>query len=208
MKKEITTLILDMYGVILKEPTGNFIPYTFSYFDKSEHERLKRQFEEERLFTKAGYGDISSHEFLSLLGYQDTEFHMRDYIENHLSFDSSFIDFAEKYYQTYDFVLLSTDVSEWSAYITKYYKLDKYFRHKIVSGDVHCRKPDRQIYELTLQRANKNANECLFIDDSISNLSAAKEMGIDTVLFDRYDQQEYHPKVLSFQALDALLESL
>ena len=89
MQKKITTLVIDMYGVILKEPKGNFIPYTFSHFDKSEHERLRRQFEEERLFTKAGYGDISSHEFLSLLGYQDTEFHMRDYIENHLSFDSS-----------------------------------------------------------------------------------------------------------------------
>lgn len=208
MQKKITTLVIDMYGVVLKEPKGNFIPYTFSHFDESEHERLKKQFEEDRLFTKAGYGEISSHEFLSLLGYQDTEFHMRDYIENHLSFDSSFIDFAEKHYQTYDFVLLSTDVSEWSAYITKYYGLDKYFKHKIVSGDVHCRKPDRKIYELTLQQANKKADECLFIDDSISNLSAAKEMGIDTVLFDRYNQQEYNPKMRSFQELDALLESL
>lgn len=208
MQKKITTLVIDMYGVILKEPKGNFIPYTFSHFDKSEHERLRRQFEEERLFTKAGYGDISSYEFLSLLGYQDTEFHMRDYIENHLSFDSSFIDFAEKYYQTYDFVLLSTDVSEWSAYITKYFGLDKYFKHKIVSGDVHCRKPDPKIYELTLQQANKKANECLFIDDSINNLLAAKEMGIGSILFDRYDKQDYDKKVLSFQELDALMESL
>ncbi len=208
MTKKITALIIDMYGVILKEPKGNFIPYTFSHFDESEHERLKKQFEEERLFTKAGYGEISSHEFLSLLGYQDTEFHMRDYIENHLSFDSSFIVFAEKYYQTYDFVLLSTDVSEWSAYITKYYGLDKYFKHKIVSGDVHCRKPDPQIYELTLQQANKKANECLFIDDSISNISAAKEMGIESILFDRYDKENYDKKVLSFQELDMLLKSL
>lgn len=208
MQKKITTLVIDMYGVILKEPKGNFIPYTFSHFDKSEHERLRRQFEEKRLFTKAGYGDISSHEFLSLLGYQDTEFHMRDYIENHLSFDSSFIDFAEKYYQTYDFVLLSTDVSEWSAYITKYFGLDKYFKHKIVSGDVHCRKPDPKIYEMTLQKANKKANECLFIDDSINNLLAAKEMGIGSILFDRYDKQDYDKKVLSFQELDALMESL
>ena len=207
MQKKITTLVIDMYGVILKEPKGNFIPYTFSHFDKSEHERLRRQFEEKRLFTKAGYGDISSHEFLSLLGYQDTEFHMRDYIENHLSFDSSFIDFAEKYYQTYDFVLLSTDVSEWSAYITKYFGLDKYFKHKIVSGDVHCRKPDKQIYKLTLQRANKKANECLFIDDSVNNLLAAKAMGIGSILFDRYNNQDYEGKVRSFEELEALIES-
>lgn len=75
--KKTTTIILDMYGVILKERTGNFVPYTFNYFDESKHERLKRQFEEERLFTKAGYGELSSTEFLSLLGYQDTEYHMK-----------------------------------------------------------------------------------------------------------------------------------
>ena len=206
MNKKVTTLIIDMYGVILKEPKGNFVPYTFSHFDKSEHERLKRQFEEERLFTKAGYGEIGSHEFLSLLGYQDTEFHMRDYIENHLSFDSSFIAFAEKYYQTYDFVLLSTDVSEWSAYITEYHGLDKYFKHKIVSGDVKCRKPERRIYELALERIGKKPEECLFIDNTGKNLLVAQEFGIVPVMFDR-DKEEYTGrKVNSFEELAQVME--
>ena len=34
MHHKITTLIFDMYGVILKERTGNFIPYTFEHFEK------------------------------------------------------------------------------------------------------------------------------------------------------------------------------
>ena len=201
MQKKITTLVIDMYGVILKEPKGNFIPYTFSHFDKREHERLKRQFEEERLFTRAGYGEISSHQFLSLLGYQDTEFHMRDYIENHLSFDSSFIAFAEKYYQTYDFVLLSTDVSEWSAYITEFHGLDKYFTHKIVSGDVKCRKPDKKIYEIALERIGKKPEECLFIDNTAKNLLVAQDLGIVPVMYDR-DKEEYEGiKINSFEEL-------
>lgn len=48
-----------------------------------------------------------------------------------------------------NFILLSNDVSEWSSYITEYYQLNKYFKHKIVSGDVKCRKPEKKIYELT-----------------------------------------------------------
>ena len=152
MTNKITTLIIDMYGVILKERTGNFISYTFEHFEKSRHGELRKKFDEERLFIKAGYGELSSHDLLSLLGYQDTEYHMKNYIENYLSIDEAFIGFAEKYYQKFDFVLLSTDVSEWSAYITRYYKLNKYFKYKIVSGDVHCRKPDKKIYEITLQR--------------------------------------------------------
>ena len=149
MPKKITTLIIDMYGVILKERTGNFVPYTYEHFDASEHTRIKNLLENEKLFTKAGLGELTSDEFLSKLGYADTEYHMKNYIENYLSFDRSFIPFAEKYYKQYDFVLLSTDVSEWSKYITKFYGLDKYFKHKIVSGDVHCRKPDPLIYNIT-----------------------------------------------------------
>lgn len=52
-----------MYGVILEESKGNFIPYTFSYFDKDKHEKLKKQFKEEQLFTRAGNGEITSDAF-------------------------------------------------------------------------------------------------------------------------------------------------
>lgn len=208
MSSKITTLIIDMYGVILKERTGNFIPYTYEHFDKSEHERLNKLFNEERLFTKAGYGELSSNDFLSLLGYQNTEYHMKNYIENYLSLDEAFIKFADMYYQKYDFVLLSTDVSEWSAYITQYYNLNKYFKCKIVSGDVHCRKPDKKIYEITLNKIQKNAEECLFIDDSINNIESAKELGIVSLLFNRYNELYNKEKVDSFEELDTFMQTL
>ncbi len=205
MSKTITTLIIDMYGVILKERTGNFIPYTYEHFCTSEHERIKGLLEKEKLFTKAGLGEISSHEFLSALGYKDTEYHMKNYIENYLSFDPSFASFAEKYYKQYNFVLLSTDVSEWSRYITKFFGLDKYFKHKIVSGDVHCRKPDPQIYNITLKQIQAKANECLFIDDNINNILSAQKLGINTILFNRYNEQYVGEKVDSFEELDEAL---
>ena len=149
----ITTIIFDMYGVILEESKGNFIPYTYNHFDESEYERITRQFRVEKLFGKAGNGELSSDEFLSLLGFADTGIHMRDYIENHLTLDAGFIPFAEQFVEQYEFVLLSNDVSEWSAYITEFHGLDKYFTHKIVSGDVKCRKPEKKIYEIALERS-------------------------------------------------------
>ena len=208
MSKTITTLIIDMYGVILKERTGNFISYTYEHFDNSEHDRIKSLIENEKLFTKAGLGENTSHEFLSALGYKDTEYHMKNYIENYLTFDQSFISFAEKYYKKYQFVLLSTDVSEWSKYITKFYGLDKYFKHKIVSGDVHCRKPDPRIYNITLKEIQVETNECLFIDDNISNILAAQKIGIDSILFNRYNEQYTGEKVHSFEELDTTLTHL
>ena len=203
---KITTLIFDMYGVILEESKGNFIPYTYNHFDESEYERITRLFRVEKLFTKAGSGEIDSDTFLSMLGFTDTEYHMRDYIENHLTLDAGFIPFAERFAGQYDFVILSNDVSEWSAYITKFHGLDKYFSHKIVSGDVKCRKPDRKIYELTLERIGKKPEECLFIDNTAQNLLVAQELGIVPIMFDR-DKEEYAgTKVNTFEELAKVIK--
>lgn len=196
-----------MYGVIIEESKGNFIPYTFQYFKNTEYDRLTRQFKEEQLFTKAGNGELSSDEFLLKLGYEKPQYHMKNYIENHLTLDKNFIAFAEKYYEIYDFVLLSNDVSEWSAYITEFYQLDKYFRCKIVSGDVKCRKPQKKIYELALEQAGRLAEECFFVDNSVKNLKTAGELGIVPILFNR-DKEEYDGNVVNdFKELDILLET-
>lgn len=203
---KITTILFDMYGVILEESKGNFIPYTFNCFDNNEHERLKRQFKEEHLFTKAGNGELTSDRFLSILGYENPQYHMKNYIENHLTLDREFIPFAENYYKQYDFVLLSNDVSEWSAYITEFYQLNKYFKYKIVSGDVKCRKPERKIYELALEKIGKDSEECIFVDNSVKNLEVANELGICSILFNR-DNEEYSGTIVnSFDELAEILK--
>ena len=200
-----TTILFDMYGVILKESKGNFIPYTCQHFGESEYGRLTRQFREEKLFTKAGDGEMTSDEFLSRLGYQDPRFHMADYLENYLTLDEGFVPFAEEFASRYEFVLLSNDVSEWSAYLTKHHGLDRFFTRKIVSGDVKCRKPDRRIYEIALAETGKTPGECLFVDNSVKNLLTAAELGIEPVLFNR-DGEEYGGTVVnSFPELAGLL---
>ncbi|MBQ8799734.1 MAG: HAD-IA family hydrolase [Lachnospiraceae bacterium] len=204
---KITTIIFDMYGVIIEESKGNFIPYTYSHFEEKEYERITRQFRVEKLFGKAGNGEITSDEFLSLLGFENTQYHLKDYIENHLTLDAGFIPFADRFAGEYEFVLLSNDVSEWSKYITEFHGLDKYFTHKIVSGDVKCRKPERKIYEIALERTGKRPEECLFIDNTVKNLLVAQEMGIEPVLFNR-DKEEYTGTIVnSFEELELVLIS-
>ena len=218
--QKINTILIDMYGVILEESKGNFIPYTYQHFPETEYERLTRQFRVEKLFGKAGLGELDSDTFLSLLGFQDAQFHMKDYIENYLTLDTGFIPFAEKFSKErnkvlqpedsgkrFDFVLLSNDVSQWSKYITEYHQLDGYFSDKIVSADVGCRKPQKEIYELTLKRIGKKAEECCFIDNSVNNLTVAEELGIRPILFNR-DNEEYDGVVVNtFEELADLLDS-
>jgi len=199
------TILFDMYGVIIEESKGNFIPYTFNHFPAGYHARIKRLIWEEKLFTKAGNGELTSDEFLTQLGYNDPMFHMRDYIENHLTLDEGFIPFAEARKDNYHYALLSNDVSAWSRHITAHHRLDAYLPVKIVSADVHCRKPDARIFEIALDMLGVPAGDCIFIDNSAENLRTARGLGMDTVLFNR-DSETYDGKVVdSFAELAQML---
>ena len=199
------TIVFDMYGVILKESKGNFIPYTFHHFPQSEHERIAKAFRDEKLFTKAGNGEITSDEFLTALGYDNPSFYMRDYIENHLTMDEEFYAFAECMKGKFRFALLSNDVSAWSKYITEFYKLDDYLPDKIVSTDVRCRKPDAKIFEIALACLNVSAGQCIFIDNSVENLRTADKLGMDTILFNRDDEVFDGKTVYSFGELSQMM---
>ena len=51
------------------------------------------------------------------------------------------------------------------------------------SGCALLRKPEKEIYEIAMQRANANPQECLFIDDLLENIQAAKQIGIEGIHF-------------------------
>ncbi len=183
-------ILIDMYGVIIEESKGNFIPYTYQHFDEPEYERITKAFREEKLFGKAQAGELSSNGFLAALGFSDPEAAMKDYLENYLTLDPGFRDFAEKTGKKYKLVLLSNDVSEWSRYLTEFHGINAYFLDKIVSGDVGVKKPDPEIFALAVSRMGCRAEDCVFIDNSVKNLHAAAGVGIRTILFNR-DGEEY-----------------
>ena len=64
----------------------------------------------------------------------------------------------------------------------KYAFMEK-FERVIVSGDVKLIKPDPAIYRLTLEQIGHAAQECVFVDDSLPNILAAREMGFAAIHF-------------------------
>ncbi len=58
-----------------------------------------------------------------------------------------------------------------------------HFEDIVVSGDEKLVKPDRVIYELALQRFERNAEQCLFIDDREENIRGSEQVGIRGHLF-------------------------
>ncbi|MEE0081805.1 MAG: HAD-IA family hydrolase [Catenibacterium mitsuokai] len=81
----------------------------------------------------------------------------------------------------------------YSLYIISNFHLDAYnrflkkqdwftlFDGAIISAKEKLIKPDLRIYELLLERYQLKADECLFIDDSLNNINACKNIGMDGI---------------------------
>jgi putative hydrolase of the HAD superfamily len=82
----------------------------------------------------------------------------------------------------YRMALLTNNVREWEPLWRSMLPVDEIFEVIVDSGFVGMRKPERGIYELTLERlGGVTAGESLFIDDSDVNCAAARELGMSAV---------------------------
>ena len=84
--------------------------------------------------------------------------------------------------------LLSNFSAETFPLMQKHYDFAQLFDDMIISGEHKMIKPDPAIYELTLKRINREAYECLFIDDSLPNIETAQKLGFHTIQFHSPEQ--------------------
>jgi putative hydrolase of the HAD superfamily len=89
--------------------------------------------------------------------------------------------------------LLTNNVREWEPLWRSMLPVDEIFETVVDSGFVGCRKPDREIYDLTLERMGVGAGECLFVDDSDVNCDAARELGMAAVHY--RDNEQAIPEI-------------
>jgi putative hydrolase of the HAD superfamily len=85
--------------------------------------------------------------------------------------------------------LLTNNVREWEPLWRSMLPVDEIFEEVVDSGFVGCRKPDREIYDLMLERmGDVSPEDCLFIDDVEVNCDAARELGMSAVHYQHNDQ--------------------
>ena len=89
----------------------------------------------------------------------------------------------------YKLYVLSNMSKEYIAYLRKLSVFDL-FDGQIVSCEVGCGKPHREIYDCLLTQYELNPAETIFIDDRIDNVEAAANMGITPFHFDRKNPKE------------------
>jgi putative hydrolase of the HAD superfamily len=88
----------------------------------------------------------------------------------------------------YRMALLTNNVREWESHWRAMAPIDEIFELVVDSAFVGMRKPDREIYELTVRRLGVPAEECLFIDDIEANCDGARAAGMHAVVYRDPDQ--------------------
>lgn len=83
----------------------------------------------------------------------------------------------------YAMALLTNNVREWEPRWRSMLPVDDIFGVVVDSAFVGMRKPEREIYELTLERLALPAQACVFLDDIEVNCDAARELGMTAVAF-------------------------
>lgn len=171
-------IILDMFGVILKQSGEEFYSYVQETFP------ALTQAEIYAVWDRADMGEISSLEVWRELGFQgDIEKREREFLDT-LEVNQGFYEFAARAReQQYSLAILSNDSSRWSRYIRDKFDLNRYFDVIHISGDLKMKKPDLRIFELTARRLGVPAGDCVYVDDRRKNLAAARAVGMDAVLF-------------------------
>jgi putative hydrolase of the HAD superfamily len=89
----------------------------------------------------------------------------------------------------YRMALLTNNVREWEPLWRSMLPVDEIFELIVDSAFVGMRKPEREIYELTVERlGGVTPAECMFIDDTDVNCDAARELGMGVVNFKSNEQ--------------------
>lgn len=192
-------LILDMYGVIMKDPECGFMPFVNRAFPDLSCEEIYKYWD------KADLGEMSSLDFLRKLGFKGDLSKIEKEFLDTAEIDESFYEFAPAVKKHCRLALLSNDISEWSRYVRDKFKINGYFDVITVSGDVKVGKPDPAIFRLTLDKLDLPAADCIYVDDRRSNLTTALSLGMDAVLFNRRNVPYGGKTVYSFKELADML---
>lgn len=196
MVQEIKNIIFDLGGVIINLDYGAtrkaFLDLGFNDFDN-----VYSQAQQSGLFDAFDKGRITPAEF-------------RDEIRKHIDhpvtdkeIDAAWdamlldipkekLDLLERLKSKYRTFLLSNTneihVSNFSGYLHRHYgtaDFTPYFEKWYYSCNIGMRKPDAEIFLHVLKENHLNAEETVFIDDSVQHIVAAQALGIRTVFLEK-----------------------
>lgn len=83
----------------------------------------------------------------------------------------------------YPLYLLSNTNENHYGFLQGNFNVARHFKKLILSYEVGFAKPDAEIYDLVMQWSGYAADECVFVDDLLPNIEAARKAGLNAIQF-------------------------
>ncbi|HEY5588746.1 MAG TPA: HAD family hydrolase [Candidatus Paceibacterota bacterium] len=201
MKKWIFFDVMGVIFMVGDDTKDLLVPFIKEKNNKKTIEEINNA------YMDASLGKINSLSFWKSMNIEGNHIEIEhEYLDSKLILDEQIISVFKELYQKYNIALLSNDVSEWSNYLREKYGLDEFLKQVVISGDVKCRKPSKDIYEIALQKANCSAEDCIFIDDRMKNLYPASDLGMKVIKYNREDNFDINLTLPQANAINEIPE--
>ncbi len=194
-KERITSIIFDLGGVLLNIDYGR-TRTAFEHLGVPNFSDLFSKAQQTELFSLFETGKITEIEFFhgvrttAGIGCTDDEIRTA-WNAMLLNFPPQRLEFLQNIKTRYRTYLLSnTNATHETAFLqiiqeeNGIQSLNDYFNSVYFSHKIGYRKPDRDSFSYVLNENNLDANQTLFIDDSIQHVMRAKQLGIHSVHLD------------------------
>ena len=174
----ITTILFDFFDVIRVDPYKKWLD-TNKYLREGYWYDIAAQYDR---------GMITRAEFITGLSQESSipEDEIDAAFKGSNIFDRDVIELIRSIKKTYKTGLLSNSGGPGLRSLLKEENLEEIFHEIIISGEVGFIKPEREIFQIALDRLEGQSGETIFIDDNPHNVEGAQDVGIHGVLFTGY----------------------
>ncbi|HSG14988.1 MAG TPA: HAD family phosphatase [Anaerolineae bacterium] len=183
----IKAVVFDVGGVLIRTPDRSSRLAWEQRLGLDEWESEEIVFGGE-MGTKAQVGEVSDEALwrwvgrrLELNSAQLDDFR-RDFWRGDV-LDLDLVDYIRRLRPRYRTAIISNATDALRGRLTNEYPIDDAFDLIVVSAEEHTMKPEREIYLRALARLGRPAGEVIFVDDSPANVTAAQELGMESLLF-------------------------
>ena len=176
----IKNIIFDLGGVIIN---GH---HYYVLNDLNISEEVKKEIEDKFFneVTKLDYKEGTIQECLNNSGLELDDY-TKDYILHyykHRKYNQDVIDLKNELSKNYNIYILSNMNMEVINYLESI-GLFENTTGRIISQPYKTIKPDKEIYEILLNKYNLKPEECIFIDDTPENVETAINLGMDGFIY-------------------------
>ncbi len=181
-ENKITTLFLDIGGVLLSNGWGNEARgKTIAHFNLDGNEVNERH---HLTFDTYEEGKLTLSEYLKrVVFYEKRSFSEDEFIEVMLRQSFAYqdtIDHFRKLKKLYHLrvIAVSNEGRELNTYRVKEFNLNELFDVFVSSSFVHFRKPDRDIFLMAIDISQTNPEHSIYIDDRLMFVEVAQSLGM------------------------------